>query len=499
MLENLNNNLDENNKNQESELMKEAAETNSGSSKEIIETKFTEEIPLIIYEKKEDCANSGGRYYLNSFEDNNKFVQPEEKQTYRYRWTLSDEEDRLSAKKIKKAKKSLGLKIFAGAMSAMFAFSALTSGYLLLERVSGSTYNASSKNNFENLAIAIPSDDANNAEELTVSQVIAKVKPSVVCIQTEVEVTSMNFWGRGGGSYTQTGVGTGFILTEDGYIATNYHVIEDAKTITVMLDNGKSYPATLIGGDSTADLAIVKINAKNLPVAKLGNSDATIEGEFVVAIGSPGGAEFAGSSTFGIISAVNRDVEVSQGKKMNLVQTDAAINPGNSGGPLVNMKGQVIGINTLKLASTISASYEGMGFAIPITSAVAKFNDIIANPSSFSVKAQESDNEYVAGSYNANDTSSVSFGINGGTVSKEMADFYDVPQGVVISGVKPDGACGKAGIKTDDIITALDGKTVTTMDELVELKNNYKPGDKAAVKVFRDGETLDITITFDAK
>lgn len=496
MLENSNNNLNENQENEVTETKPE----------EIIETCFKEtnidnqnkenqgeEIPVIIYEKKQDYANFGSRYYGNSSENNynnlvQTFTQTEEKQVYK--WSLEDEENRLTAKKIKKAQKNLGLKIFAGAMSLMFAFSAILSGGLLINHLNGSAY-TSSGNNFEQMAITVPKVDENEAEKLTVKEVIEKIKPSVVCIEAEVEVTS-GFWGRGGTPYTETGVGTGFILTEDGYIATNYHVIENAKKITVLMDNGKSYSATLIGGDEAADLAVIKIDGKNLPVAELGNSDTTEEGEFVVAIGSPGGVEFAGSSTFGIISAINRNIEVSTGRKMTLLQTDAAINPGNSGGPLVNMQGQVIGINTLKLASTFSTNYEGMGFAIPIKSAVDTFNNIIANPGITAA-------EYIPGAYNENDKSSVSFGISGGTITESEAALYEIPQGVLVSEVNPVGACGKAGIQAYDIITALDGETVKSMDELVELKNKYKAGDKAVVTVDRNGEKLDFTITFDAR
>jgi len=219
-----------------------------------------------------------------------------------------------------------------------------------------------------------------------------------------------------------------------------------------------------------------------------------------VAIGSPGGLAFAGSSTFGIISGVNRDLEVSRGRRMTLLQTDAAINPGNSGGPLVNMRGQVIGINTLKLASSIlspfmsSISYEGMGFAIPISLAVERFNEIIANPNEGEIIREPEVREYSEA-----DVSEVSFGISGRSVDPSEAEHFDVPLGFIVMGVVPGGASGRAGIEVQDIIIALDGETVESFEELVALKVNYQPGDEAVVTVYRDGEILDLTIEFDAR
>ena len=444
---------------------------------------YNEEVPVIIYKKKKTYAD---------YDDG-----PYDGYDYKpvYKWNLHDEEKRLNARVIKKAKKNLGLKILAVSMSVMFMFSAIMSALLLTQNLNGSE-TASSGNNFEQLVISIPSHADTDARELTVSEVIAKIKPSVVTIEAEVEINRIYYWGRGREEDvtppdTRTGVGTGFILSEDGYIATNYHVIEDASSLSVLLGDGRRYPADIIGGDEAADIAIIKINAKDLPVAELGNSDAAMEGEFVVAIGSPGGVEFAGSSTFGIISGTDRDIEVSRGRNMTLLQTDAAINPGNSGGPLVNMRGQVIGINTLKLASNLFTStlYEGMGFAIPITLAVDTFNEILANPGDI-IRHR---------AYSEADNSSVSFGISGRTVDEAEIELYDVPAGVVVDNVTPNGACGRAGIISGDIIIALDGERVEDFEKLVELKHNYKPDDEAVVTVYRYGEELEFKITFDER
>ena len=460
-----------------------------------------EKIPVIIQKKRQDYADYSNRYYYFSPEENYPQISRDgEKQVYR--WNAEEEEHKSQAKnKIKKAVKNRGLKIFAGAMAVMFAFSAVLTTVLLVDHLNGSPL-LNSGRDFEPLTLSVP-PIGSHSEELalfgSVSEVIAKVRPSVVSIQAEIEIIRGSFWGRGD-SFTQTGVGTGFVLTENGYIATNYHVIENAATITVQLKNGRRYNATVIGGDAVADIAIIKITARNLVPAELGNSDAMREGDFVIAIGSPGGLEFAGSSTFGIVSGTDRDVRVSRGRNMTLLQHDAAINPGNSGGPLVNMSGQVIGINTLKLASSLgfmasSINYEGMGFAIPITLAVETFNDIIANPGEIIRLPQTPQ----VRQYDERDTSGVSFGISGRTVTAAEAEAYDVPRGFSVLDVSPGGASDRAGIKFQDIIIALDGETVESFEELIELKHNYQPGDEAVVTVYRDGEILELTIAFDAR
>ena len=444
-----------------------------------------EEIPAIICTKKQDYAHFSSRYNFPV----NMYAQPDGGAQV-YRWTLEDEERRVKPAKAKKARRNIGLKIFAAAMCVMFAFSAVMSAVLLGDFVSGAPAADNPGGSFEPLAIIVPQADS-EAQDLTVTEVISRIKPSVVTIEAEIEEIGMGFWGRRDPS-VRTGVGTGFILSADGYIATNYHVIERATSLTVLLDDGRRYPAEIIGGDEVADLAIIQISARNLSVAELGNSDYTQEGEFVVAIGSPGGVEFAGSSTFGIISGVGREIEVSRGRRMTLLQTDAAINPGNSGGPLVNMRGQVIGINTLKLASNIFAGtlYEGMGFAIPITLAADRFNDILANPGDFTGTARR---------YSPYDQSEVSFGIGGSTVSAQWAELVGVPRGVLIGSITPDGTVGRTGVEVGDIIIALDGERVQTFEELVELKHDYSPGDEAVLRVYRDGRELDFTIRFDAR
>ncbi|MCL2772948.1 MAG: trypsin-like peptidase domain-containing protein [Oscillospiraceae bacterium] len=488
------------------------------------------ETPMVMYKKEnpdynpyniqntQNSQNPSGFYRTdyssNSPEDsyNKLTVKEDNAQNQAYRWNIGDEEAKAKNKNKKAKKQHLGLKIFAVVISAMFLISAVTSGVLLAGKLSQPNDNASSpvisnqnavdnsnsgssSDSMQNTVITVP-QSTGNEQTLTTPEAIEKVKPSVVCIQTEVPVAPdpySGFFGGGSGSSdgsnVQQGTGTGFILTADGYIATNYHVVDGATKITVTLNSGDNYNATLIGGDEVADLAVVKIDAKNLPISPLGDSDALVQGETVVAIGSPAGIEFAGTCTQGIVSAINRDVDVTDTRKMTVIQTDASINPGNSGGPLVNMKGQVIGINTMKLSSSL---YEGMGFSIPINTAIPTFNDIIANPGKINRAAGSSGNTVI-------DTSNVSFGISGQTITADISAQKNIPQGFQIATIDPSGPCANSGLQTSDIITALDGQTVTSFDDLANLKQNYKPGDQVTITIYRNGDSLDFTITLASK
>ena len=447
----------------------------------------------------------------------NLTVKEDDKLNQVYRWSMNDEVNYKNKRKTKKAKKGIALKIFAAIMSVMFLFSATFTAYIIIDNINAQNNpenndissnsstpvlsNQDAVNESQNILNNSPNDSGDSLgavedvvitiPEITGSKIlstedaIAKVKPSVVCIETESEVAGYGryFGGRGNNSYNVQGVGTGFIVSDDGYIATNYHVVEGAHKITVTLSSGETYAAELIGGDEVADLAIIKINAKNLPVVELGDSDALNQGQDVVAIGTPAGIEFAGTATKGIVSAINRDVDVNGQKIMTVIQTDASINPGNSGGPLINMKGQVIGINSMKLAST---QYEGMGFAIPINIAIPVFNDIIANPGVREAPAY----------YNSEDLSTVSFDIKGYTVYDEETG---IPQGWKIAEIYEDGACYNTGIQLSDIIIAVDGVTVSTTEDLLEIKMNYNPGDEATVRILRNGDIYEFVITFAAR
>lgn len=303
--------------------------------------------------------------------------------------------------------------------------------------------------------------------------VAAKVLPSIVGIEIEYSVNSI--FGKSTGSAT----GSGIIISEDGYILTNNHVVNStssnsyyqvstAGAIKVKLYNDETvYDAKIIGTDDQTDLAVIKIEKTGLTAAEFGNSDNVVVGEFAMAIGNPLG--LATSATCGIISAVNRDITTSDNKKYTVIQTDAAINSGNSGGALVNSKGQVIGINTLKLSGD---GVEGIGFAIPISSTT-------------DISKQLIDHNKVIRPY---------VGIEGMGINKETAERYKLVEGVYIKVVEDFGAAQKAGIKAGDVITEFDGKQVKTVEEITELKNKHNIGDTIKIKIFRNGEYKDIDL-----
>lgn len=324
--------------------------------------------------------------------------------------------------------------------------------------------------------VVTPDDDG----ILTKQMIAVKCKPSSVGI--EVSAISHSYFG----SYKTGGVGSGFILTENGYIATNNHVIAGAEEITVMLDDGTRHKAEIVGADSVTDLAVIKIEAEGLVPMEIGDSDLMRVGDSVIAIGTPAGIEFAGTVTDGIVSAVNRPVEV-QGangytKTMTLMQTNAAINPGNSGGPLINNKGQVIGINTLKLTE----EYEGIGFSIPINSAMTIFDQLIKDG-----KVTDYDKSFVTG------TGAIGI-TNYFEVTEEESKYYGIPVGVMVIQLKPGSASQAAGLKRGDIITGFNGQKVTTVEEINKLKASFKAGDEVTLTVYRDPtEIVDITFKLD--
>ena len=332
---------------------------------------------------------------------------------------------------------------------------------------------------------------------LTIPQIVEKAKPSAVGVSATFEYEPSNsnssFWGfdfynyYGGGQQSQqfTGTGTGIVMSEDGYIITNAHCIYDDETqykagkavsVSVVMgdDNETEYEAQIVGYDLQTDLAVLKIDATGLTPAEFGDSNDLQVGELVVAIGNPLGFELFGTTTCGIVSALNREVTIND-KEMTLIQTDAAINSGNSGGPLLNGYGQVIGINSAKMGSTYgSASVEGLGFAIPISDAKDIINDLI-------------NYGYVAGR--------PQLGITGVDVTEAEAQRFNLPQGVYVYGVSENSAAYEAGIRQGDIITAIEGTTISTMEELNEIKNGYNAGDTVKITIYRAGGSIDLNLT----
>ncbi len=291
---------------------------------------------------------------------------------------------------------------------------------------------------------------------LTIPEIVQKVNPSVVGVSSQLS--------------NGTSTGTGIVMTSDGYIITNAHVVDGAQKISVILSDGSENAATLIGEDTRTDVAVLKINVSGLTAAEFGDSDSIVVGESVVAIGNPLGFNFAGSVTDGIISGLNREVII-EDRKMNLMQTNAAINSGNSGGPLVNMYGQVIGITSAKVSTYFA---EGMCFAIPINIAVPIVEDLITNG-------------YVTGR--------PLIGISGKDISESMAAYYNVPQGVLIAQINEGTPAASTELRVGDIIIGLADQEITTMSQLNSIKETYKPGDTVSITVYRDGQTLKMPVT----
>ncbi|MDD6214922.1 MAG: trypsin-like peptidase domain-containing protein [Firmicutes bacterium] len=310
----------------------------------------------------------------------------------------------------------------------------------------------------------------NGKKELTVPEIAKKVGPSCVGVINKAKVQPTKYYDPFSGRYfyssdpnsgklVEQGSGSGIIISEDGYIATNQHVIADATEINVILNTGKEYKATLVGSDEKSDLAVLKIDESNLSAAELGNSDEVEVGDLAVAIGNPLGQELAGTVTTGVISAVNRKMTVDN-RTYNLVQTDAAINPGNSGGALVNKYGQVIGINSIKMSQT---GVEGIGFAIAISEAKPIIDDLMKNG-------------YVSGRTLI------------GIVPRETRN------GITVYSVESGSGAEKAGIKEGDLIVKVDGTAVTTVDGLNEIKEKKSPGDYITLTIIRNGELTDVQV-----
>lgn len=286
-------------------------------------------------------------------------------------------------------------------------------------------------------------------------------------IDSVVSISSMTSSG--------TSSGTGIIMSPDGYVITNHHVISGALVISVLTNDNREFEAALVGSDEMSDLAVLKIDARGLQAAEFGDSSKLRVGDSVVAIGDPLGVQLRGTMTNGIISAINRDLTVGD-RTMTLIQTNAALNNGNSGGPLINCYGQVIGINTVKMSSyyTASATVEGLGFAIPISVAKPIIDELI-------------ENGYVAGR--------PAIGISGDSLPTYYRAYYRLPDGVYVTSVN-DGSDAKAkGIREGDIVTAINGEGISSIDDLNTIKNQYAAGDEVTLTIYRSGAYYEVTVT----
>ena len=406
-----------------------------------------------------------------------------------YKWNYEDYQQTPKAEgKHAGKKKNKGLKVFAGIMCAILCVGVVSlAGYGTYALVSNqqdqqsaeATTEGTDEQNQSSSTLVLndkPSTSNSSASvdlsegELTITERAEKVLPSTVGIVSYIQNQQSIF----GGEQSQ---GSGIIISADGYIVTNEHVISGATSIKVVLQDDSEYNATLVGSDERTDLAVLKIDATGLTPAEFGNSDQMQIGEQVIAIGNPGGLELAGTVTVGYVSAVNRSITTTNGNTVNCIQTDAAINPGNSGGALVNTYGQVIGINSQKIAAT---DYEGIGFAISINEAQPIINDLIQYG-------------YVRGR--------VVMGITMQMIDQTYAAIYGYQPGIGVVSVEAGSPAEEAGLVAGDIITAIDGQSITTQEELNSLLEQYSPGDTITLTVYRqsvrgDGQELSMELTF---
>ena len=322
------------------------------------------------------------------------------------------------------------------------------------------------------------------ASEITVKQVSGQtlMSPAEVYASTVNSVVSINCSSVStnifGQSVQSASSGSGFIITQDGYIVTNHHVVSGASSVTVTLHDGREYPATVVGSDSDYDVAVLKINATDLQPVTLGNSSSVNVGDSVLAIGNPLG-ELTFSMSQGIVSCCDRAINV-DGTPFNMIQVDASINPGNSGGPLMNLYGEVVGIVSAKYSSYSDTTVEGLGFAIPIGDVQAIITDIMEN---------------------GQVTDKPSFGITAGTMTEQMAAQYQIEQksGAFVYSVNKGGAGEKAGLRMGDVITKVDSTDIASMEDLTAAKKGHKAGDTVTVTYFRDGSSHTTSLTFDVK
>lgn len=322
------------------------------------------------------------------------------------------------------------------------------------------------------------------AQEVTVKKVTGQtlMSPAEVYASTVNSVVSINSSSVSTNIFGQrvesASSGSGFVVTQDGYIVTNHHVIASATSVTVTMYDGSEYPATVVGSDSDYDVAVLKINATGLQPVTLGSSEDVNVGDTVLAIGNPLG-ELTFSMSQGIVSCCDRAINV-DGTPFNMIQVDASINPGNSGGPLMNLYGEVVGIVSAKYSSYSNTAVEGLGFAIPIGDVQAIIKDIMEN---------------------GQITDKPSFGITAGTMTQQMAAQYQIDQtsGVFVYSVNKGGAGEKAGLQMGDVITKVDGTDISSMEDLTAMKKNHHAGDTVTVTYYRGGESHTTQLTFDAK
>lgn len=408
-------------------------------------------------ENYEDVSNEETEVLRTSVEENTKEDYTDEHRFIEVNNNFNPNKDT----KVIRKKKSGGFK---------FIVIALITGLLGGAIGGGSVYYAMkdiNANQKVNNITPNPQTFNTTGEALTKSEAFEKVAPAVVIVSAN-GVTDYS------GIIPQQvdGMGSGFIINKEGYILTNYHVIEGAKEVIVTLSDGRDVKAKVVNYDQNQDIAMLKLTDDSIKVpaiVELGNSDALKPGEEVLAIGTPLSKDFNQTVTGGLVSAVNRTVETSTGVKLNLIQTDAAINPGNSGGPLINTKGEVVGINTLKM----SGEAEGIGFSIPINEVKDRI-DSLSKPI-------------------------LNLGVSIREINEQLAKQYDMEEGLYIIEVTEFSPAEKAGLKSGDLIVKFDGQRIKTFDELRAIRDTKKEGDVVKVEAIRNGQTKSFDIQLEVK
>lgn len=381
----------------------------------------------------------------------------------------------------KQKKHNKGKHFLSGLLAVMTVVAVGTTslvGYTLLSgkyQISKAGDNSQISNNSDNLSSDgdPENDNSNNSrtdiptitqlstptDALTIPDIVKKVSPSVVGIACTTNYQSVS--------------GTGIIMSADGYIITNAHVVNGASEISVVLSkslDSQQLKAELVGLDQQTDIAVLKVDKTGLPAAEFGTSSELLVGEAAIVIGNPLGFELEGSVTAGIISALDRELTI-EDREMNLIQTDASINSGNSGGPLINAYGQVIGITSAKINSTYG---EGLGFAIPVDQALPIVEDLM-------------EHGYVKGR--------PVVGLSGENIDEIYAQYNQIPQGFMVKFVTEGSGADKAGLKVNDIIVGINGQTIKTIEEFNKIKADYKAGETITVAYYRNGKTKSVDVT----
>lgn len=379
-------------------------------------------------------------------------------------------------KKPKKAKNGLGGKVVALALCCSLLGGILGAGGMALLGGMGSSAKLEAQK-VSNMVEGHREQSIINVAQVDTSKVMTPAEVYAANVNSTVgittSVTTTNFWGY---QTTAAASGSGFIISDDGYIITNHHVIDDAASITVTMYDDTAYDAELVGYDESNDLAVLKIEADGLTPVIFGDSDKLQVGDSVVAIGNPLG-ELTFSLTSGTVSALDRTITMSNNVSMDLIQTDCAINSGNSGGALFNLYGEVVGITNAKYSgSGGGASIDNIGFAIPLNSVRGIVQSLI-------------ENGYISKPY---------IGLSVSDVSQD-AQAYGLPQGAAVRALAENGPAVKAGLQENDIITAINGETITTGNELVKAVAEMAVGEKITLTVFRQNDTVEITVTVEER